>query len=59
MTEDILFSVRCLTVLILFFELQKAATDSSDKPETDIVIEKISIEKYDGEDVKFHMSDYK
>ena len=45
--------------LDIVFELQKAATDSSDKPETDIVIEKISIEKYDGEDVKFHMSDYK
>lgn len=38
--------------LDIVFELQKAATDSSDKPETDIVIEKISIEKYDGEDVK-------
>lgn len=45
--------------LDIVFELQEAATDSSDKPETDIVIEKISIEKYNGEDVKFHMSDYK
>lgn len=45
--------------LDIVFELQNAATDSSDKPETDIVIEKVSIEKYNGEDVKFHMSDYK
>ena len=40
------------------FEIQQVQTDANDKPETDVVIEKISIEKYNGEDVKFHISDY-
>ncbi len=40
------------------FKIQQVQTDANDKPETDVVIEKISIEKYNGEDVKFHISDY-
>lgn len=40
------------------FEIQNAETDGNDKPLEDVVIEKITIEKYDGEDIKFHMSDY-
>lgn len=40
------------------FEIQNTETDGSDKPLSDIVIEKISVEKYDGGDVKFHLSDY-
>lgn len=45
--------------LDIIFDIQNTETDSSDKPVKDVVIEKISVEKYDGEDIKFHMSDYK
>ncbi|MGN1480994.1 peptidylprolyl isomerase [Porcipelethomonas sp.] len=44
--------------LDIVFDIQNVDTDESDKPQKDVVIEKISIEKYDGEDVKFHLSDY-
>jgi cyclophilin family peptidyl-prolyl cis-trans isomerase len=39
-------------------EISKTATDQSDRPQEDVVIEKVSVEKYDGEDVKFFLSDY-
>ena len=45
--------------LDIVFDIQGVSTDSNDKPEKDVVIEKISVEKYDGGDVKFYMSDYK
>ena len=45
--------------LDIVFELQGVETDASDKPVEDVVIEKMTVEKYNGEDVKFHMSDYK
>ena len=45
--------------LDIIFEIQNVDTDENDKPLKDVVIEKISVEKYDGGDVKFHMSDYK
>jgi cyclophilin family peptidyl-prolyl cis-trans isomerase len=38
--------------------ISKASTDSSDKPEEDIIIEKVSVEEYDGGDVRFFLSDY-
>ena len=41
------------------FDVQNVSTDESDKPLEDVVIEKMRVEKYDGGDVKFHMSDYK
>lgn len=41
------------------FDMQNVETDEMDKPKEDVVIEKISVEKYDGGDVKFFMSDYK
>lgn len=45
--------------LDIVFDLQKAQTDQNDKPLEDIVIEKVSVEKYDGGDVRFYISDYK
>ncbi|MGN0613395.1 MAG: peptidylprolyl isomerase [Porcipelethomonas sp.] len=44
--------------LDIVFELQNVETDANDKPVEDVVIEKISVEEYDGGDVKFHLSDY-
>lgn len=44
--------------LDIVFELQGVETDESDKPLEDVVIEKMTVEKYDGGDVKFRMSDY-
>ncbi len=41
------------------FEIQNVETGENDKPVQDVVIEKMRIEKYDGGDVKFHLSDYK
>ena len=40
------------------FEIQKVETDANDKPLKDVVIESMRVEKYDGSDVKFHLSDY-
>ncbi len=45
--------------LDIVFDLQAVSTDANDKPVEDVVIEKMSVEKYDGGDVKFRMSDYK
>ncbi len=44
--------------LDIVFELQAVETDESDKPVEDVVIEKMTIEEYNGEEVKFLMSDY-
>lgn len=44
--------------LDIVFEIQGVATGANDKPQKDVVIEKVSVEKYNGEDVKFYMSDY-
>lgn len=44
--------------LDIIFDIQNVETDASDKPTTDVVIEKMAVEQYDGGDVKFHMSDY-
>lgn len=44
--------------LDVIFDIQSVATDANDKPEKDVVIEKVSVEKYDGGDVKFYLSDY-
>ncbi len=45
--------------LDIIFDVQNVDTDANDKPTKDVVIEKVSVEKYDGGDVKFYMSDYK
>ncbi len=44
--------------LDIIFDIQGVATGANDKPQKDVVIEKVSVEKYDGGDVKFYMSDY-
>lgn len=44
--------------LDIIFDIQGVATGENDKPEKDVVIEKVSVEKYDGGDVKFYLSDY-
>lgn len=44
--------------LDIVMEAQTVETDASDKPIEDLIIEKVTVEEYDGEDVKFHMSDY-
>lgn len=45
--------------LDIVFDIQNVETDASDKPSKDVIIDKITVEKYNGEDVKFYMSDYK
>ncbi len=44
--------------LDIVFDVQNVETGEADKPLKDVVIEKMRVEKYDGGDVKFHMSDY-
>ncbi len=44
--------------LDIIFDIQNVETDGNDKPLEDVIIEKITVEEYDGEEVKFHMSDY-
>lgn len=44
--------------LDVVFEVQKTETDSSDKPVEDVIIESITVEEYDGSDVKWFISDY-
>ncbi len=59
MTDPIPIFGQVFDGLDIVFNIQGVSTDSNDKPEKDVVIEKISVEKYDGGDVKFYMSDYK
>lgn len=44
--------------LDIVYDIQGVETVVNDKPATDVVIEKMTVEKYNGEDVKFYMSDY-
>lgn len=44
--------------LDIIFDIQNVDTDSSDKPIEDVIIEKVTVEEYNGEDLKFKMSDY-
>lgn len=44
--------------LDIVFELQGVETGDMDRPVSDVVIEKMTVEKYDGEDVRFYLSDY-
>lgn len=44
--------------LDIVFELQGVETGDMDRPVNDVVIEKMTVEKYDGEDVRFYLSDY-
>lgn len=45
--------------LDIVFELQKVATDSSDKPTKDVVIESMKVAEYNGEELKWYITDYK
>ncbi|MDE5763699.1 MAG: peptidylprolyl isomerase [Ruminococcus sp.] len=45
--------------LDVVFEIQKTETDTTnDKPVEDVVIDSVTVEKYDGSDVKWFISDY-
>ena len=44
--------------LDVVFKLQQVQTDSSDKPLTDVVIESMRVEKYDGRAMKWYTTDY-
>lgn len=44
--------------LDIIFEIQKVETDANNKPLTDVVMESVTIEKYDGSEIKWYISDY-
>ncbi|MDE6775068.1 MAG: peptidylprolyl isomerase, partial [Ruminococcus sp.] len=45
--------------LDVVFEIQKTETDTTnDKPVEDVVIDSVTVEKYDGSDIKWFISDY-
>ena len=44
--------------LDVIFKVQEAETDSNDKPTSDVIIESVTVEEYDGGDVRWNISDY-
>ena len=44
--------------LDIIFDIQTVQTDASDKPEKDVVIESVTVEKYDGSEPKWYITDY-
>ena len=44
--------------LDVIFEVQKTETDDSDKPLNDVIIESMTVEEYDGSEIKWYISDY-
>lgn len=44
--------------LDVVFEIQNVETDTSSKPLDDVIINSVTIEKYDGSDLKWYISDY-
>lgn len=44
--------------LDIVFEIQNVDTDTSSKPIDDVIINSVKIEKYDGSDLKWYISDY-
>ena len=44
--------------LDIVFELQQVETGANDKPTKAVVIESATVEEYNGEDVKWYISDY-
>lgn len=44
--------------LDIVFEIQNVETDASSKPLDDVIINSVTIEKYDGSDLKWYISDY-
>ena len=45
--------------LDIIFDIQKVSTDTgNDKPMKDVIIDSVTVDKYDGEDLKWYISDY-
>ncbi|MBO5343992.1 MAG: peptidylprolyl isomerase [Ruminococcus sp.] len=44
--------------LDIIFEIQGVETDESDKPVEDVIMESVTIEEYDGSEIKWYISDY-
>ncbi|MBQ6944192.1 MAG: peptidylprolyl isomerase [Ruminococcus sp.] len=44
--------------LDVVFEIQETATDENDKPLEDVVMESVTVEEYDGSEIKFYLADY-
>ena len=45
--------------LDIIYALQDVATDQMDKPTEDVVIESMKVGEYDGEELKWFITDYK
>lgn len=44
--------------LDIIYDIQEAEVDSQNKPEKDIIVEKMTVTKYSGEDIRWDISDY-
>ena len=44
--------------LDIIFKAQYVGTDANDKPLSDLIIESVKVGKYNGEELKWHLSDY-
>ena len=44
--------------LDVVFEIQETATDENDKPLEDVVMESVTVEEYDGSEIKFYLANY-
>ena len=44
--------------LDVIFNIQRTATDASDKPLEDVVMESVKVGTYNGEELRWHLSDY-
>ncbi len=44
--------------LDVVFEIQRTLTDDDDKPLVDVVMESVTVEEYDGSEIKWYISDY-
>lgn len=44
--------------LDIVYQIQNVSTDASDKPYDSVVIESVKVAEYDGEDLKWYISDY-
>ncbi len=44
--------------LDVIFEIQKVETDANDKPVNDVIMESVTVEEYDGSEIKWYISDY-
>lgn len=44
--------------LDIIFKIQYQATNASDKPFNDVIVDKVRVTEYNGEELKWHISDY-